>query len=62
MTTAFAIQDGYFERYVDRRGSGDELYLDERFRSRSILDELRGIDTFADSGLDEEQFDDAPSH
>ena len=54
--------NGYFDSYIDRRGCGDELYLDARFRSRALLSELDSLETLTESDFDDEQFDDVANH
>jgi hypothetical protein len=50
-------------KYLDRRGCGDELYLDSRFKSALIFAELNGTTpTSGNLALDEEEFDDTSHH
>ncbi len=49
------------ERYLDRRGCGDEFFIDADFKASAYLAELQGDDLFDDiDTLDDH--DDAAAH
>ncbi len=59
MTNLFDIEG----RYSDRRGCGDELYLDSRMKSALMFAELYGTTNVGwDSDSDDEDFNDTSNH
>jgi hypothetical protein len=49
------------ERFLDRRGCGDELYLDADLKASSVLAALHGSDLF-DSSDELDDADDSAAH
>lgn len=56
-----SLQFGIDQRFLDRRGCGDEFYLDSRFKAALLLGELDGAERIP-AVLEDENYDDVTGH
>lgn len=50
------------ERFLDRRGCGDELYIDAYLKASAVLENLRGRDWLDEADALDDDADDVAAH